>query len=95
MKHINRLSQLPQGGLAYIDSINTKGSMRRRLLDMGFTKGASVQCLFKGPSGDPTAYMVRRAVIALRKEDADCIMAELTEKMQECPCKSLAAVKLQ
>lgn len=45
-------------------------NMRRRLLDLGFTVGTEVQCLYRSPLGDPTAYLVRGAVIALRQEDA-------------------------
>jgi len=45
-------------------------AMSRRLADLGFTEGASVNCLYKSPSGDPAAYLVRGTVIALRREDA-------------------------
>lgn len=41
-----------------------------RLLDLGFTRGARVRCLFAAPSGEPRAYRIRGAVIALRREDA-------------------------
>ena len=44
--------------------------MGRRLLDIGFTEGTRVQCLYAAPSGEPRAYLVRGAVIALRREDA-------------------------
>ena len=39
-------------------------------MDLGFTPGAGVTCLFAAPSGDPRAYMVRGSVIALRRADA-------------------------
>ena len=44
--------------------------MERRLADMGFTRGARVECLYKSPAGDPAAYLIRGTVIALRREDA-------------------------
>ena len=44
--------------------------MRRRLQDMGLVEGTEVECVLKSPSGDPTAYGVRGALIALRAEDA-------------------------
>lgn len=53
-----------------IDALGGEGEARRRLLDLGFTPGAVVTCLFSAPSGDPRAYMVRGSVIALRREDA-------------------------
>ena len=44
-----------------------------RLLDLGFTRGARVRCLFAAPSGEPRAYRVRGAAIALRREDAGLV----------------------
>lgn len=77
MKDIDSLSQLRVGQSAIIKNVCAKGSMQRRLLDMGFTKGAVAKCLYKSPFGDPTAFMIRNAVVALRKEDAQCIFAAL------------------
>lgn len=56
------------GGL-FIDS----RPMRRRLMDLGFTRGATVRCLFCAPLGEMRAYLIRGAVIALRREDAALI----------------------
>ena len=50
--------------------LNTSGGMRRRLMDLGFSAGEHVECVLKSPPGDPRAYLVRGAVIALRREDA-------------------------
>jgi ferrous iron transport protein A len=50
--------------------------MRRRLLDMGLIEGTRVECLQKSPAGDPVAYFVRGAVIALRSEDSAGIWVE-------------------
>ncbi len=47
---------------------------RRRLLHIGFVPGAQATPIRRSPAGDPTAYLVRGAVIALRKEQADEIM---------------------
>lgn len=75
MENIGSLSQLKVGQAAVINSVCAGGSMQRRLLDMGFTKGAVVKCLYKSPYGDPTAFMIRNAVVALRNEDAQCVFA--------------------
>ncbi len=48
----------------------------RRLMDLGLTRGARVRCLFAAPSGEPRAYLIRGAVIALRREDAALVRAE-------------------
>jgi ferrous iron transport protein A len=44
--------------------------MRRRLQDIGLISGTQVSCVLRAPAGDPTAYAIRGAVIALRREDA-------------------------
>jgi Fe2+ transport system protein FeoA len=43
------------------------------LLDLGFVPGTEVSVELKSPNGDPTAYRVRGAVIALRREQAALI----------------------
>lgn len=57
-------------------SPNCRGSERRRLLDLGVVPGTEIECEMISPGGDPTAYRVRGAVIALRKEQADLIQIE-------------------
>ena len=64
------LSDLPAGRSADVAQMDAPGPMGRRLLDIGFTEGTRVQCLYAAPSGEPRAYLVRGAVIALRREDA-------------------------
>lgn len=77
MKDIGSISQLNVGQAAVITGVFAGNTMQRRLLDMGFTRGATVKCLYKSPYGDPTAFMIRNAVVALRNEDAQCIFATL------------------
>lgn len=48
--------------------------MRRRLQDIGLIEGTEILCLNRSPSGDPTAYLIRGAVIALRKEETEKIL---------------------
>ncbi len=49
------------------------GLERRRLMDLGIVPGTIIEAEMRSPSGDPTAYRVRGALIALRKEQADLI----------------------
>lgn len=70
MSESKRLSELECGQVARIIELKTTGDMRRRLQDMGMIEGTIVECVGKSPLGDPTAYLVRGAVIALRVEDA-------------------------
>ncbi len=50
--------------------------MLRRMFDLGLIQGTVVESLRRSPSGDPTAYQVRGAVIALRSEEASNIFVE-------------------
>lgn len=68
------LSCLPEGCTATVTEMNSSGSMRRRLMDMGLIEGTRVICLHRSPAGDPIAYLIRGAVIALRKEDTGKIL---------------------
>ena len=56
-----------QGGI--VADLNVKGSLRRRLLDLGLSDGAKVICVGKSPMGDPKAFLIRGAVIALRSRE--------------------------
>ena len=55
---------------AVVTRLMTSGNMRRRLQDIGLIDGTAVECVGKSPMGDPTAFLIRRAVIALRDEDS-------------------------
>ena len=61
-----------------IEKILTEGKLRQRLMDMGFVEGTKVKCVRISPFGDPKAYLIRGAVIALRKEDAATILGVKT-----------------
>jgi len=50
-----------------------RGMERRRLLDLGLVPGTRVVAEFASPAGDPVAYRVRGALIALRTQQADLI----------------------
>lgn len=70
------LHLLPPGKTAKVKSLTCEGSIRRRLLDLGLISDTVVEALQKSPSGDPTAYNIRGAVIALRSEEASRILVE-------------------
>ncbi len=68
------LSSLSPGDLARVVSLVADGADRDRLLDLGFTPGLEVECLFSSPMGDPVAYRVRGAAVALRREQSDKVL---------------------
>ena len=64
------LSDLGVGQRGIVDEINICGDMRRRLLDIGLVKNTVVECVGESPGKDPLAYLIRGAVIAIRKKDS-------------------------
>lgn len=50
-----------------------QGAERRRLMDLGILPGTVITAEMKSPSGDPTAYRIRGALIGLRQEQANAI----------------------
>lgn len=73
MEDARSLWQLAPGHRAWVGELSAQGELRRRLRDLGFVPGAQVECLGKSPLGDPAAYRVRDAVVALRRRDAQRI----------------------
>ncbi|MBQ2774437.1 MAG: ferrous iron transport protein A [Clostridia bacterium] len=67
------LNTLKVGEQAFVDSLDFHASNRRRMQDIGLVDGTKVECLRKAACGDPVAYLIRGAVIALRNEDASKI----------------------
>lgn len=82
MNIIRNLSQIEPGQLAVVKHLNTTGSMRKRLLDLGLTEQTEVRCLGRSPLGDPSAYLIRGAVIAIRSRDSRNIIVEMKQESQ-------------
>lgn len=77
MENLTTLNNVPIGCFAKITGLLADGSSRRRMLDLGIIEDTKVESLRKSPSGDPIAYQIRGAVIALRSEEASKILVEL------------------
>ena len=76
MHNIIPLNMMPVGSFGKIKKLTSTGALRRRMLDLGLTVNTPVEALRKSPSGNPAAYQIRGAVIALRSEDAAQIWIE-------------------
>jgi ferrous iron transport protein A len=68
------LPRLSIGERARVVSLNAAGQQRRRMLDLGIVPQAVIEALRKSPAGDPVAYRIRGAVIALRREEASLVL---------------------
>ena len=64
------LNTLRVGESALVSHLEAEPAMRRRLLELGLVPGTRVTCAAVSPAGDPAAYLIRGAVIALRRKDA-------------------------
>ena len=86
------LSQVRQGMTATVHRLLSNGSIRRRLLDMGLIEGTEIRCLYSSPSGDPTAFLVRGTVVALRRRDAERVrVLAALEEQAEMPKRATMA----
>ncbi|MDI9508748.1 MAG: ferrous iron transport protein A [Clostridiales bacterium] len=61
------------GSVVTVKDLTSTGLLRERMLALGLTKGAQVEVVRRGPSGDPTVFNIRGAMIALRNEEASMI----------------------
>ena len=68
------LSHLAVGKTGKVMALTSFGRERRRMMDLGLIAGTLVEALQKSPAGDPVAYSIRGAVIALRDEDAEKVL---------------------
>lgn len=75
-KNILTLDKMSTGSKCTVVSLTAEGNIRRRFLDLGLISGTNIEVLQKSPSGNPVAYFIRGAVIALRSEDASKILVE-------------------
>ncbi|MGN1316495.1 MAG: ferrous iron transport protein A [Acutalibacteraceae bacterium] len=67
------LDTVPIGELATVTSVNTQLSLKQRLYDIGLVPGSKIKVVHQSPAGNPRAYLVKGAVIALRNCDAQNI----------------------
>ncbi len=68
------LSSLPIGERACVISVVEHAPIARRMRDFGVISGTEITPLHRAPFGDPIAYLIRGAVIAIRREDAKNIL---------------------
>lgn len=67
------LKNVPCGQSAVVKKLWGSGALRRRIMDMGITKGTEIQVRKVAPLGDPLEITLRGYALTLRKEDADLI----------------------
>lgn len=70
------LREVPIGSSATVVKLHGAGAVKRRIMDMGITKGVTVSVRKVAPLGDPIEVTVRGYELSIRKEDAATIEVE-------------------
>lgn len=70
------LREIPCGQTATVRKLSGEGPVRRRIMDMGITKGVEIFVRKVAPLGDPVEVTVRGYELSLRKADAEMIEVE-------------------
>ena len=73
---MNTLRQVKVGGTVSVVTLHGEGAVKRRIMDMGITKGVQVHVRKVAPLGDPIEVTVRGYELSIRKADADMIEVE-------------------
>ena len=73
---MRNLREVAVGGTARVVKIHGEGAVRRRIMDMGITKGVEIFVRKVAPLGDPIEINVRGYELSLRKADAESIEVE-------------------
>ena len=67
---------MPIGGDCKVVKLHGEGAVKRRIMDMGITKGVGIHVRKVAPLGDPVEVTVRGYELSLRKADAETIEVE-------------------
>lgn len=73
---MNTLKYTKIGDTVKVVKLHGEGALRRRIMDMGITKGVTITVRKAAPLGDPIEITVRGYELSLRKADADLIEVE-------------------
>jgi len=73
---LKTLRDIPVGTAARVRKLHGEGALKRRIMDMGITKGSEIYVRKVAPLGDPVEVTIRGYELSLRKDDADCIEME-------------------
>ena len=67
------LKQVPVGQTVAVVKLHGEGAVKRRIMDMGITKGIMIHVRKVAPLGDPMEVTVRGYELSIRKKDAEMI----------------------
>ena len=73
---VKTLREIPVGSTVRVVKLHGEGAVKRRIMDMGITKGVELYVRKVAPLGDPVELTVRGYELSLRKADAEMIEVE-------------------
>lgn len=76
---MDTLREIPCGTTVRVMRLLGEGAVKRRIMDMGITKGTSIFIRKVAPLGDPVEVTVRGYELSIRKADAEMIQVEQEE----------------
>lgn len=79
----DNICDLRLGEKGIISEIELSGSLKTRLIELGFAEGEQVECVLVSPLKDPIAFKVCDLVMALRREDAEHILLKKNSSDEE------------
>ena len=68
------LTDIPVKTTVIVEDLLSSGNLRKRMLALGLTRGASIDVIRKGPKGNLTVYNIRGTKIALRNKESNLIL---------------------
>ena len=84
-----KLSELKTGEHGVIVKVHGHGGFRKRIIEMGFIKGKTVEVLLNAPLQDPVKYKLMNYEVSLRRQEA-----ELIDVMAQAPVLSLSLIHI-
>lgn len=75
-ENVKTLGMCEPGDVVKVTAIRSTGALKRRIMDMGITRGTELNVVKRAPLGDPIELTVRGYALSLRKADADSIEVE-------------------
>ena len=88
----NTLSNLKTGDVGEIEKIKTNSQIKQRLYDIGMIPGTKVKCLQKSMFGDPTAFLIKDTIFALRNQISSKVFVK-TNPNKEGPLTWIAKIQ--
>ena len=76
---MNILSYIEVNQIVKVENLLSTGDLRERMLSLGFTQGALVKVIRKGPNNNLTVYKIQDYRVVLRREESDLILVSYIE----------------